>query len=227
MSRALHFDSMEDFEKHRAKMPVNMKSPETFAAMGAKELGCKQIALAVPACPDNCPVCGAKPGQEHTCPPWTCSKCGQKNAGWANCCGGCQKISDDLRRETQAVIDEGLEKCDTLLKQINLTMRPSTDEAKLNKLEKARLRYLQALKMPGLRVHAVTLKIADDCRLTVDFTYLDPDGRMVFEDVKGFQREDALIKMKVAARQFPEFRFVIVKKDKTGCGRWQVQEVKP
>jgi hypothetical protein len=101
----------------------------------------------------------------------------------------------------------------------------STDEQKLNKTETRRLNYLRALKVESLRFHAITLKLADDCRLTVDFTYVE-GGRMVFEDVKGFQREDALIKMKMAARLFSEFRFVIVKEQGVGMG-WEVKEVNP
>jgi len=99
----------------------------------------------------------------------------------------------------------------------------STDEAKLNKTEKARLDYLRMLDF-DVKVQAITLKIADDCRFTADFTYLDFNGRMIFEDVKGFQREDALIKIKNCARQFRFFDFVIVKKTKSG---WDVTEVKP
>lgn len=87
----------------------------------------------------------------------------------------------------------------------------STDEAKLNKTERA---YLETLRFRGvkhLHIQAITLKLADDCRLTPDFSY-EAFGVTVFVDVKGFQREDALIKMKVAARMFPEFNFVIVKR---------------
>ncbi len=101
---------------------------------------------------------------------------------------------------------------------------PSTDEAKLNKTERAYLAYLRRLGVPSLGIQNVTLKLADDCRLTVDFNYIDENGRWTFVDVKGFQREDALIKMKVAARLFPILRFVIVKKDGTG---WDAKEVKP
>jgi len=99
-----------------------------------------------------------------------------------------------------------------------------SEEAGLNKTERARLDYLRMLKMPHLMIQSVTLKLAFDCRLTPDFSYIDENGRMTLEDVKGFQREDALIKMKVAARLFPFFRFVIVKKIKSG---WDIFEVKP
>lgn len=101
----------------------------------------------------------------------------------------------------------------------------STDEAKLNKTERAFLAHLRANQAHCLHVQAVTLKLAHDCRLTVDFTYLNQSNwRFTFVDVKGWQREDALIKMKVAARMFPEFDFVIVKKTKDG---WDTKTVAP
>lgn len=101
----------------------------------------------------------------------------------------------------------------------------STDEAKLNKTERAFLEYLRyTAQVKCLHVMSVTLKLAFDCRLTPDFSYYSEGGQLTFIDVKGWQREDALIKMKVAARTFPEWRFVIVKRIK---GAWKFEEIKP
>jgi len=83
---------------------------------------------------------------------------------------------------------------------------------------------LRRLNPPWLGIQNITLKLADDCRLTPDFNYVCPSGRMVFVDVKGFQREDALIKMKVAARMFPVFSFIISKRDGVS---WTEEEVNP
>lgn len=102
--------------------------------------------------------------------------------------------------------------------------RQKTDEEKLNKTEKAYLAYLRSCDCLSIRIQAITLKLAFDCRLTVDFTYIDTSGRGVFVDVKGFQREDALIKMKVAARMYPEYVFKIVKKEGP---TWSAVEVSP
>ncbi len=105
------------------------------------------------------------------------------------------------------------------------TISPSTDEQKLNKTEKAYLAHLRG--MPGVSeigVQDVTLKLGDDCRFTPDFRYLTADGGLVMVDVKGFQRDDALVKIKVAARQFPMFRFLIVKKIAVG---WEETQIKP
>ena len=124
---------------------------------------------------------------------------------------GFEKKAENLTR-AECVID------------LNFESRKNTDEGKLNKLERAYLAHLRMLGVPRLRIQQITLKLADDCRFTADFTYVDANGRMVFVDTKGFQREDALLKMKFAARTFTEFRFVIVTKVK---GQWEEREVKP
>jgi len=99
----------------------------------------------------------------------------------------------------------------------------STDVSKLNKTERAYYEYLKLMRYDWLGVQCVTLKLADDCRLTPDFAYIT-NGMFYLVDVKGFQREDALIKMRVAARMFPWAQFLIVKKTKTG---WDEKRVKP
>lgn len=106
-----------------------------------------------------------------------------------------------------------------------MNIAPSTDVDKLNKTERAYHQHLVCMNYQWLGVQNITLKLANDCRLTCDFAYLDKDGQLVLIDVKGFQREDALIKIKVAARQFPWIRFAIVKRVKGGG--WDYQEVKP
>lgn len=103
-------------------------------------------------------------------------------------------------------------------------IKPSNDEAKLNKTERSRLGWLRMLGVQSIGVQAVTLKLGDDCRFTPDFNYISSAGRMVFEDVKGFQRDDALVKIKVAARKFSWATFLIVKRSKTG---WEEIEIKP
>ena len=68
-----------------------------------------------------------------------------------------------------------------------LIMKPiprlSTDEEKLNKLEHDYLAYLRA-KGYRVGIQNVTLKLAHDCRLTVDFIY-QVGSRIVFADTKG------------------------------------------
>ncbi len=107
---------------------------------------------------------------------------------------------------------------------LSIEKKESTDVQKLNKTERAFYNLLMVSNHQCVYVQALTLKLADDCRLTVDFVHLTQDGKLIFTDVKGFQREDALIKMKVAARMFPMFHFQIVKRIK---GNWDITPVKP
>jgi hypothetical protein len=83
--------------------------------------------------------------------------------------------------------------------------------AGMNQLEKRRAVELEALKRSGVvaewRYEKITLKLADDTRYTPDFWIVDSDGAVNFEETKGHWRDDAKVKLKVAAEQFPEFTF--------------------
>lgn len=107
---------------------------------------------------------------------------------------------------------------------MSAAMHPCTDEDKLNKTERAYLARLRLLRPEFIGIQNITFKLGDDCRFTPDFSYIDANGVLVFVDVKGFQRDDALVKIKTAARQFRLFRFVIAKK----VGHeWEETPIKP
>lgn len=107
---------------------------------------------------------------------------------------------------------------------------------KMNKTEKAFSQYLELLRKTGdiywWEYEGMTLKLAFDTRYTPDFSVIirSPSGILEVEDTfelqffetKGFMREDANVKLKVAATKFP-FRFFLV--HKVGSG-WDIQEVK-
>jgi hypothetical protein len=105
-----------------------------------------------------------------------------------------------------------------------VVVKKTTDEEKLNKTEYRYLQHLRSLDHQWIGIQNITLKLADDTRFTPDFSVVDQSGCIVFTDVKGFQREDALIKAKVAARQFPFVSFEIVKLIN---GQWEITRVKP
>lgn len=70
-----------------------------------------------------------------------------------------------------------------------------------------------------------TLKLADDCRYTPDFLVQLPDGTLEMREVKGYWREDALIKIKVAAEMFPLFGFVAIERlPKKAGGGWKQRD---
>lgn len=57
---------------------------------------------------------------------------------------------------------------------------------------------------------SIKLRLAKATTYTPDFVVVLPDGRVEFHEVKGFWRDDARVKIKVAAELFPWARFVVV-----------------
>lgn len=100
---------------------------------------------------------------------------------------------------------------------------------RMNKTEAAWALRLEADRRDGevLAYHfeAVTLKIGDDCRYTPDFFVVLADGSIRFDEIKGFMRDDAQVKVKAAARMFPWFAFRVVRKAKGGA--WEIREIAP
>lgn len=97
--------------------------------------------------------------------------------------------------------------------------------AGMNKTEKARAIELEAMRRSGQiaswAYERITLKLADDCRYTPDFFVVDLLGGITFEEVKGFWRDDARVKIRVAAAQFPQFAFTALKQTRDG---WSVED---
>lgn len=139
--------------------------------------------------------------------------------------GGRTKVEPPAQRPTEPILatlggESPAERIKTAL-----TMSPTTDEAKLNKLETAWLAVLRANKdLVWVGVQNLTLKLADDCRFTPDFTSINSAGKLTAWETKGFMRGDAQVKLKVAARLFPWIAFVLVEKKK---GAFVCTETKP
>lgn len=67
----------------------------------------------------------------------------------------------------------------------------------------------------------ITFKLAHRCTYTPDFLVVLPSGAVEIHEVKGFLREDAAVKFKVAAHSNPWATFVMIrKKGKTG-NEWE------
>lgn len=98
---------------------------------------------------------------------------------------------------------------------------------KMNRTEAAYGVVLEASKRAGAireyHFQALTLKLGDDCRYTPDYLVVRDDWTLELHEVKGFMRDDALVKLKVCARLFP-FRVFVVKKLGGGFG---ITEVSP
>lgn len=110
--------------------------------------------------------------------------------------------------------------------QTSLVIQQTKDEEGLNQLETAFLRELRGRGFDWLGIQPWGFKLASDrTRYHPDFVTLG-DGQLTAWETKGAQFwDDAKVKLKVAARQYPFIRFVLVKREKDG--QWIEQEVKP
>lgn len=92
----------------------------------------------------------------------------------------------------------------------------------MNRWEREYAQRLRELQMAGevlwFAYEKVKLKLADGTHYTPDFLVVTKAMRIEFREVKGFLRDDAAVKFKVAAELFPHFRFVMVTKD---GGAWR------
>ncbi len=100
-------------------------------------------------------------------------------------------------------------------------------DAKLNKTEQAYAEMLDLSRAMG-RIHSYyaqrwTVLLGPDLRYTPDFMVIRPDGRIEFVEIKGFEREDAIVKFKLAAELHPWADWKMVrKKGKLEGGGWEV-----
>lgn len=98
----------------------------------------------------------------------------------------------------------------------------------MNKTESEYYQLLELRKRAGevvwYRFEVVKLRLADNTFYTPDFAVMLSTGEMEMHEVKGFWTDDARVKIKVAAEQYP-FRFIAVKpKAKKAGGGWEVEE---
>lgn len=98
----------------------------------------------------------------------------------------------------------------------------------MNKTEAAYERELAEAKQIGdvlwYRFEGVKLRLADNTFYTADFAVMTGDNVLEIHEVKGFWTDDARVKIKVAADQYP-FRFIAVKAlPKKAGGGWAREE---
>lgn len=111
-----------------------------------------------------------------------------------------------------------------------LQLRPSTDEGKLNQNEKLYLEFLRGSQPQWYGIQAITLKLGHDTRFTPDFWALDDNGlraidvKATWSNGKVHIEDDAMVKLKIAARLFPFIHFLIAWREGT---IWQHRPIKP
>lgn len=99
----------------------------------------------------------------------------------------------------------------------------------MNKTERAFRDWLAA-SFPEAKIYReVSLPIANGVRYKPDFLTarrIDPSGShyVAAWEVKGFMRDDAAVKIKVAAKAYPWIHFSLVWRKN---GKWKMQEVRP
>jgi hypothetical protein len=98
----------------------------------------------------------------------------------------------------------------------------------MNRTEAAYALQLEARKRAGelqwYQYEAMRFVLAKATQYTPDFVVLTDAGAVEAHEIKGFWRDDARAKLKVAARLFPWVRFLAIRK--SGAG-WQVEEMGP
>lgn len=119
------------------------------------------------------------------------------------------KIAGGLRHISELRKPEPERSTPVVAPLVNFEIQPSTDEEKLNKTEKAFLEVLRRRGHEKIGIQDLTLKLADNCRYTPEFRVVWNSRLTIYEVKGGFIREDAWIKLKTAARLFPEFDFVM------------------
>jgi hypothetical protein len=82
-----------------------------------------------------------------------------------------------------------------------------------NQLEARYEQHLQTLQQAGeilwYRFEGIKLRLADDCFYTPDFAVMLSNGELQIHECKSIWRDDAKVKMRVAAELYP-FAFVAV-----------------
>jgi hypothetical protein len=105
---------------------------------------------------------------------------------------------------------------------------PMKGEPDMNRTEASYAAILFARKAIGevkdYWYESVTVKLADGVRYTPDFAVLLADGTLELHEVKGgFIRDDARIKLRVAARHTP-FTYVLAQYKNKASG-WTIERV--
>ena len=93
----------------------------------------------------------------------------------------------------------------------------TTPKKKMNDTEKRYGKYLKGLMLINeieyYLFESIKLRLADNTTYTPDYFIVYKD-RLAFHEVKGFWRDDARVKYKVARAMFPWFEWKVVKWEK-------------
>lgn len=106
----------------------------------------------------------------------------------------------------------------------------SVEAGKMNKTETEYAKYLELKKLSEEIKHfmfePIGLRLANRTTYNPDFLVVNKHDQIEVHEVKGFWRDDARVKIKVASKQFDFFRFVAVTKRRVSKGepQWKLEE---
>ena len=105
--------------------------------------------------------------------------------------------------------------------------RPNPGGKATSKLEAEYGKHLEIMKRAGEIVdykhQPLKLRLADLTYYSPDYAVLHNDDSMAFVEVKSYWEDDARVKIKVAAEQFPWFRFVAAERRRK-ADPWTLKE---
>lgn len=97
----------------------------------------------------------------------------------------------------------------------------------MNKTESEYAQHLELLKRTGkiawYRFEGMKFRLADNTFYTPDFAVMRSDGALEMHEVKGFWHDDARVKIKVAAEQYPMAFIAVRKKANKEGGGWEIE----
>ncbi|MBS3048153.1 DUF1064 domain-containing protein [Enterobacter mori] len=109
-------------------------------------------------------------------------------------------------------------------KQLQALGRLKTGQ--MNKTEEAYAEHLKRITgtvIAWYKFEGIKLRLADNTFYTPDFAVMLTTGEIELHEVKGFWTDDARVKTKVAADQYP-FRIIgVTVKPKNAGGGWNVE----
>ncbi len=98
----------------------------------------------------------------------------------------------------------------------------------MNRLESRFAAELAAWKATGQiewwGYESLKLRLAKGAWFKPDFLVIDEFGKFIIYETKGFMRESANVRIKVAAETYRFFKFIVVRLVK---GQWQYTEIEP
>ena len=99
----------------------------------------------------------------------------------------------------------------------------------MNKTEAEYAEHLKLRQISGeiqsYTYEPIKFRLADRTWYTPDFIVLDAEGYIEAHEVKGYWEDDARVKIKVFAEQFPWFKIIAVKKRaKKRGGGWEIED---